>query len=319
MGAIASQITILNIVYSTVYSDADQRRKHQSSASLAFVDFKAPEELRNPLSKTVLSKCSFIWRTCQHLKLRVKLKRNLHYNDVIMGAIASQITILNIVYSTVYSDADQRRKHQSSASLAFVDFKAPEELRNPLSKTVLSKCSFIWRTCQHLKLRVKLKRNLHYNDVIMGAIASQITILNIVYSTVYSDADQRRKHQSSASLAFVDFKAPEELRNPLSKTVLSKCSFIWRTCQHLKLRVKLKRNLHYNDVIMGAIASQITILNIVYSTVYSDADQRRKHQSSASQAFVRGIHRSPVNSPHKGPVTRKMFPFDDVIMCTSDL
>ena len=49
------------------------------------------------------------------------------------------------------------------------------------------------------------------------------------------------------------------------------------------------------------------------STVYSDADQR-KHQSSASLAFVRGIHRGPVNSPHKWPVTRKMFPFDDVIM-----
>ena len=64
---------------------------------------------------------------------------------------------------------------------------------------------------------------------------------------------------------------------------------------------------------MGEIASQITILTIVYSTVYSDADQR-KHQSSASLAFVRGIHRGLVNSPHKWPVTRKMFPFDDVIM-----
>ena len=71
--------------------------------------------------------------------------------------------------------------------------------------------------------------------------------------------------------------------------------------------------LHYNDVIMGAIVSQITNLTIVYSIVYSDADQR-KHQSSASLAFVRGIHRWPVNSPHKGPVTRKMFPFDDIIM-----
>ena len=47
---------------------------------------------------------------------------------------------------------------------------------------------------------------------------------------------------------------------------------------------------HYNDVIMGAIASQITSLTIVYSTVYSGADQR-KHQGSASLAFVRGIHR----------------------------
>ena len=51
----------------------------------------------------------------------------------------------------------------------------------------------------------------------------------------------------------------------------------------------------------------------VYSAVYSRADQR-KHQSSASLAFVRGIHRGPVNSPHKWPVTRKIFPFDDVIM-----
>ena len=73
------------------------------------------------------------------------------------------------------------------------------------------------------------------------------------------------------------------------------------------------KTIHYNDVIMGAIASQITSLTIVYSTVYSDTDQG-KHQSSASLAFVRGIHRSPVNSSHKWPVTRKMFPFDDVIM-----
>ena len=65
---------------------------------------------------------------------------------------------------------------------------------------------------------------------------------------------------------------------------------------------------------MGAIASQITSLTIVYSTVYSDVDQR-KHQSFASLAFVWGIHRGSVNSPHKWPVTREMFPFDDVIMC----
>ena len=70
---------------------------------------------------------------------------------------------------------------------------------------------------------------------------------------------------------------------------------------------------HYTDVIMGAIASQITSLTIVYSIVYSDVDQR-KHQSSASLAFVWGIHRGPVTSPHKWPVARKMFPFDDVIM-----
>ena len=61
-----------------------------------------------------------------------------------------------------------------------------------------------------------------------------------------------------------------------------------------------------DDVMMDTMTSQITSPTIVYSAVYSAADQR-KHQSSASLAFVRGIHRGPVNSPHKGPVTRKMF------------
>ena len=80
-------------------------------------------------------------------------------------------------------------------------------------------------------------------------------------------------------------------------------------------QVQANEGNHYNDAIMGTISSQITSLTIVYSTVYSDVDQR-KHQSSASLAFVWGIHRRPVNSPHKWPVTRKMFPFDDVIMIT---
>ena len=73
---------------------------------------------------------------------------------------------------------------------------------------------------------------------------------------------------------------------------------------------------HYYDVIMSPTASQITSLPIVYSIIYSSTDQR-KHKISASLAFVRGIHRRPVNSPHKWPVTRKMFPFDDVIMSQS--
>ena len=64
---------------------------------------------------------------------------------------------------------------------------------------------------------------------------------------------------------------------------------------------------------MNAMASQITSLTIVNSAVYSGTNQR-KHQGSASLAFVKGIHRWSVNSPHKGPVTRKMFSFDDVIM-----
>ena len=72
---------------------------------------------------------------------------------------------------------------------------------------------------------------------------------------------------------------------------------------------KMITKQHYIDVIMTTMASQVTSLTVVYSTGYSDADQR-KHQSSASLGNSPG----PGNSPHKGPATRKMFPFDDVIM-----
>ena len=62
---------------------------------------------------------------------------------------------------------------------------------------------------------------------------------------------------------------------------------------------------HNSDVKMGVMASQINSFTTVYSTVYSGVDQR-KHQSFASLAFARGIHRWPVNSPHKWPVTRNL-------------
>ena len=67
---------------------------------------------------------------------------------------------------------------------------------------------------------------------------------------------------------------------------------------------------------MGAMASEITGVSIVCSTVCSGGHQR-KHQSSASLAFLRWIHRWPVDSPHKGSVRREMFPFEYVIMETA--
>ena len=66
---------------------------------------------------------------------------------------------------------------------------------------------------------------------------------------------------------------------------------------------------HYNCVIMSPMAFQITSLAIVCSIVSG-----KKHQSSVPLPFVRGIYRRPGNSPPKGTVTRKMFPFYDVIM-----
>ena len=69
---------------------------------------------------------------------------------------------------------------------------------------------------------------------------------------------------------------------------------------------------HYSDVIMSAMASQITGVSIVCSTVSSRADHR--NIKAVHHWPLRGIHQTQVNSPHKGPVKRKMFPFDDVIM-----
>ena len=67
-----------------------------------------------------------------------------------------------------------------------------------------------------------------------------------------------------------------------------------------------KNPLHYNDVIMTTMASEITSLTVVYSTVYSDADQR-KHQSSASLAFVWEIHRDRWIPRTKGQLRGKCF------------
>ena len=94
-------------------------------------------------------------------------------------------------------------------------------------------------------------------------------------------------------------------------------SVFWATYHHSisNFYVNSKQPSHYDDVIMTMLASQSTSLMVVYSIVYSGVNQG-KHQSPAPLAFVREIHRGPVNFPHKWPVTRKMFPFDDVIMCT---
>ena len=65
---------------------------------------------------------------------------------------------------------------------------------------------------------------------------------------------------------------------------------------------------------MISMATQFTGVTIVYSSTLCSGTDQRKHEASESLAFVRGTNRSPVNSPRKGPVTRKMFRYDDVIM-----
>ena len=121
-------------------------------------------------------------------------------------------------------------------------------------------------------------------------------------------------HRNKPTITYLHSLLQDSLRYDLKyipinlHTVRSElCLWYWS-----RLPVYFPR-IQYGDVIMSTMASQITSVSTVYSTVCSNADQR-KHQSSAPLAFVRGIHRWPGNSPHKGPVTRKTFPFDDVIM-----
>ena len=98
---------------------------------------------------------------------------------------------------------------------------------------------------------------------------------------------------------------------PLSKPMMTHCRLDYKKQTSVKpeskyLNFPLQWRHNERDGIYNHRGS------IVYSTVCSWVDQRK--QRSASLAFVRGIHRWLVNSPHKGPVTRKMLPFDDVIM-----
>ena len=115
---------------------------------------------------------------------------------------------------------------------------------------------------------------------------------------------------SNSALVKTSIIDSETLRNGQLIAIVSDVFNLWNNKWDYDMDKQLH---HYDDVTMSEIASRITSLMIVYSTVHSVADQSN-HQSSASLAFVWEIHRWPVNFPHKGPVTRKIFPFDDVIM-----
>ena len=140
----------------------------------------------------------------------------------------------------------------------------------------------------------------------MNANASQIIDISTVRSWAYSGW-QQWNHRSSLSLTLcegidwwpVDTPQKGKWCGKRLHVIKSSWSTDWTT--------------HYDDVMMSVMASPITSLAIVYSTVYSGADQR-KHQRSASLAFAWGIRRWPGNSPHKWSVTRKLFLFDDVVM-----
>ena len=156
----------------------------------------------------------------------------------------------------------------------------------------------------------------HYDVMNRTSIKTQHkyhNMLNPPIKRCFSNETFENQHKivQSYRITFIfiqDATSVTEFKSLLSKwtesTFQCGCSIFMSTLNYFN---------NYDDVIMTMLASQITSLPVVCSIVYSDVNQR-KHQSSASLAFVREIHRGPVNFPHKWPVTRKMFPFDDVIM-----
>ena len=89
-------------------------------------------------------------------------------------------------------------------------------------------------------------------------------------------------------------------------------------CFYQYLDTMVQGSVHYSDVIMSAMPSQITGVSIVCLAVCLGADQRNIKVPRHCFLLVESTG-SPMDSPHKGPVTQKMFPFDDVIMHNAEL
>ena len=119
-------------------------------------------------------------------------------------------------------------------------------------------------------------------------------------------SSQQRKYQRSIELALCEGQPP--VTGGLSSQSASNAEIVYHHDPDPDHTLQWRHN-----ELAGVLKSPASRL---FTRPFIHEDQR-KHQSSASLAFVWGIHRWPMNSPQKGPVTRKMFPFDDVIMVMS--
>ena len=216
-----------------------------------------------------------------------------------MGGMTSQITSLAIVYSTVYSGADQR-KHQSPASLAFVRGIPRGPVISPHKWPVTRKLLpfddvIMISQCWHRPM-------LPYGVTMLGWVDEQILveIIPSQYNTHNRIPLTEPVYNTLSNMPYTNAFLFHTIRNApnvltfLQTTYLFFFPYIDFNSSQVCLQGSKwqKVSIHYSDGMMSTMASQITSLTIVYSTVYSDADER-KHQSSASLAFVRGIHRWP--------------------------
>ena len=161
--------------------------------------------------------------------------------------------------------------------------------------------------------------HLGYFDRIPNSMENLSAIISRLLVPIFTNIctyQERRAVSVHANFLYIRIDRVENINNyfVIWFEILSPfCLWDWRLIGMVVGMAPIWNQRHYPDAIMSLMASQITSLTIVYSPVYSGTDQR-KHPRSASQAFVGGIQRWPVNSPHKRPVKRKMFPFDDVIL-----
>ena len=196
--------------------------------------------------------------------------------------MASSITGVSIVCSTVYSGADQRKYQSSSESLAWQIYGSPVTSETPHKGPVTLKMfPFAWN---FFCTQTELLQSYFYNWVVVGGSRWQ-------WANFY-----------------LDLSIPIWSLHPFETSVF--CIRIFSDVCHINWLQATNPPwviVHLSDDIMSVTASQITGVAIVCSTVCSGAYQRN-YRSSASLVFVRGIHRFP------GPIARKIFPFDVGIM-----
>ena len=177
----------------------------------------------------------------------------------------------------------------------------------------LFKCFLFKSALEHGDFSPFLKLALYKCNIIIIII-----IINVIMNAKASSHDLRRiasnqNHINTRNApGYQQYSIFQHRTKGNRRLVLLKVNPWWQSASYTEDCRPDERLCHNSDVIMSTMTSQVTGVSIVCSTISSGADQR-KHQSSASQTFVRVTHRWPVDSPQMVPVMRKMFPLNNVI------